>query len=399
MDKRVRRKEYFVPSLPTLWPGMLLPRAGRRDGREGVFPFDSPSASYYYFSRNALWEAIKLLGLSGGEVVVPAYHHGVEIETLMAAGVKPVYYPVGRDWDVNPADVEALIGPDTRALYLIHFAGFPGPTRQMRALADHYKLPLIEDCALSLLSSEGSSPLGSTGDVAFYSIYKMLPVPNGGLIVLNGKLAGRAAELGQVEAPPFTSMVSHILSSLLQNVEFRGGKAGRLVRRGVRRLGKRTVETAGIERVTTGSDHFNPEDADLGMSSASHNVLAAQDMTRIIEVRRRNYRYLLRQLRDVGQPLMPHLGKGVCPLFYPMIVRDKEEVVWKLEAVGIEAIDFWHYFHPSCDPQQFPDTAWLREHVLEVPCHQDLTPGRMAYVARMVREVVCGQQKVGAVGV
>jgi dTDP-4-amino-4,6-dideoxygalactose transaminase len=378
---------------------MLLPRLGRRDGRHDIFPFDSPSASYYYFARNALWEAIKLLGLAGGEVIVPAYHHGVEVETLVAAGVKPVFYPVGRNWDVNPADVEALIGPDTRALYLTHYAGFPGPTRQMRALADHYKLPLIEDCALSLLSAEASTPLGSTGNVAFYSIYKMLPVPNGGLIVLNGELAGRAAELEHVEAPPFASTVSHIMSSLLQNVEFRGGKAGRLVRNGVRRLGKRTVETAGIERVTTGSDHFNPDDANLGMTSLSHNVLAAQNMARVVEVRRRNYRYLLRELRDVAPPLMPHLPEGVCPLFYPMLVHDKEEIVQKLEARGIEAIDFWHYFHPSCDPGQFPDAAWLREHVLEIPCHQDLTPKRMAYVARVVREVVCGEQSGRAVGV
>jgi dTDP-4-amino-4,6-dideoxygalactose transaminase len=269
----------------------------------------------------------------------------------------------------------------------------------MRVLADHYNLPLIEDCALSLLSSDGSTPLGSTGDVAFYSIYKMLPVPNGGVMALNGRLAGRAAELGRAEIPPFTSTVSHILSSLLQNIVFRGGRAGRAVRKGVRRLGKRTVETAGIERVTTGSDHFNPDDAGLGMSALSHNVLAAQDMARVVEVRRRNYRYLLRQLRDVAPPLMPDLPEGVCPLFYPMIVHNKEAVVRKLEAVGIEAIDFWHYFHPSCDPGQFPDAAWLREHVLEVPCHQDLTPGRMAYVARMVRDVVCGEVRGTRVGV
>jgi dTDP-4-amino-4,6-dideoxygalactose transaminase len=96
---------------------------------------------------------------------------------------------------------------------------------------------------------------------------------------------------------------------------------------------------------------------------------------------------------------MPDMGPGVCPLFYPMVVQDKEEIVRKLEAVGIEAIDFWHYFHPSCDPQQFPDAAWLREHVLEVPCHQDLTPQRMVYVARMVREGVCGEQRGRTVGV
>ena len=392
MGQKVKQERYFVPALPTLRPGMLLPRLGRKDGRMGHFPFDAPAASYFYFSRNALWQAIRLLNLSGGEVIVPAYHHGVEIETLVAAGVKPVFYPVGREWDVNPADVEALIGPETRALYLIHYAGFPGPVRQMRALADYYNLPLIEDCALSLLSADADVPLGSTGDVAFYSIYKMLPVPNGGVMALNGRLAERAGELQPAKIPPFTSTVSHVLSSLLQNIEFRGGRAGRQLRKMVRKLGKRTVESANIERVTTGSDHFNPDDAYLGMSRLSHNVLAAHNMARVVEVRRRNYSYLLRQLRDVGQPLMPALPRGVCPLFYPMVVANKESLVQKLEERGIEAIDFWHYFHPSCDPTQFPDAAWLREHVLEVPCHQDLTPRHMAYVARMVREVVCGEQ-------
>lgn len=395
----MKQVRYFVPALPTLRPGMLLPRRRRRDGRRGYFPFDAPNAAYFYFSRNALWQAIRLLNLSGGEVIVPAYHHGVEIETLAAAGVKPVFYPVGRDWDVNPADVEALIGPDTRALYLIHYAGFPGPIRQMRALADFYNLPLIEDCALSLLSAGEGTPLGSTGDIAFYSIYKMLPVPNGGVMVLNGAMSGRAGELQPTQTPPFTSTVSHILSSLLQNLEFRGGRAGRQLRKVVRRFGKRTVESARIERVTTGSDHFNPDDVDLGMSRLSHTVLAAHDMARVVEVRRRNYSYLLRQLHDVGRPLMPELPRGVCPLFYPVVVADKERLVQKLEERGIEAIDFWHYFHPSCDPARFPGAAWLREHILEVPCHQDLTPRHMAYVAKMVRDVVHGEQRGARVGI
>src|SRR5205823_7785813 len=61
----------YVPPLPTLWPSML---AGRRDSR-GFLPFDAPTARYFYFARNAVWLTVKMLGLDGGEVLVPAYHH------------------------------------------------------------------------------------------------------------------------------------------------------------------------------------------------------------------------------------------------------------------------------------------------------------------------------------
>lgn len=377
----------FIPAVPTLSPGMLLPRAGRGQ-LDYTFPFNSPGVRYFYFSRNAIWEACRLMGLAGGEVVVPSYHHGVEIETLVAAGVRPVYYRVGKNWDVDLQDVERLIGPNTRALYLIHYAGFPGPAAEMKAIADKRGLPLIEDCALSLLASDGEKPLGSTGDVSFFSIYKTLPVPNGGAMALRGSLAEKAADLGTPQAPSPASTASHVLSSLLQHIEMRGGRPGRELRKAVRRLGKSTVEGARIERVTTGSDHFNKEDAGLGMSGLSMRILAAQDMERAVRVRRRNYRYLLHTLRDVAPAIMPDLPPGACPLFYPMPVPNKEKVVERLEGLGIQAIDFWRYFHPSCAPTLFPDAAWLRSNVLEVPCHQDLTLSMMRYIASAVRQVV-----------
>ena len=75
-----------------------------------------------------------MLRLVGKEILVPAYHHGVEVEALVDAGAKVKFYRVGGRWDVDLKDVERRIGPETGALYLIHYAGFPGPTDAMRAL-------------------------------------------------------------------------------------------------------------------------------------------------------------------------------------------------------------------------------------------------------------------------
>ena len=373
----------FVPSLPTLWPSMLM---ARKDA-SGFLPFASPSVRYFYFARNAVWLTVKMLRLDedGGEVLVPAYHHGVEIEALVDAGVTPRFYRVGSRWDVDLEDVERRIGPKTRALYLIHYAGFPGPAAEMRALADKHGLPLIEDCALSLLSADGTVPLGSTGDVGIFCLYKTLPVPNGGAMVINGP---RQYSVPEPPAPPVTSTFSHTLGSLLQNLELRGGAVGRTLRAAIRGVGRGTVKAASIERVATGTQHFNRKHVDLGMSPLTKRIAFAQDMAGVVEKRRRNYFYLLARLRDVSPPLFNQLAPGVCPLFYPMVVENKPALLENLRARGIDAIDFWKYFHPACDAAQFPEVAQLRRTILEIPCHQDFGPEAMAEIADAVRDAL-----------
>jgi dTDP-4-amino-4,6-dideoxygalactose transaminase len=376
----------FVPALPTLWPSMLLSR--RETG--GFMPFSAPNVRWFYFARNAVWLTVKMLGLDKGEVLMPAYHHGVEVEALVDAGATPRFYRVGSRWDVDVEDVERRIGPKTKALYLTHYAGFPGPTEAMRQLADKHGLPLIEDCALSLLSSEGGVPLGSTGDVGIFCLYKTLPIPHGGALTINGP---RSYSLPEPPLPPLTSTLSHTVSALLQNLELRGGAVGRGMRKLVRSLGHGVVKAADINRVATGTQHFNRQHVDMGMSPLARRIAQAQDLEGIVERRRRNYFFLLGRLRDVSPPLFNQLPPGVSPLFYPLVVKDKAEVMARLHARGIESIDFWRHFHPACDASAFPEVATLRRSIVEIPCHQDLTPEVMAEVADAVRGALTMDRK------
>jgi dTDP-4-amino-4,6-dideoxygalactose transaminase len=54
----------------------------------------------------------------------------------------------------------------------------------------------------------------------------------------------------------------------------------------------------------------------------------------------------------------------------------------------VEAIDFWGLGHPVVPPGQFPEADELRRSVIEIPCHQDLTPATIDRVATTVREVL-----------
>ena len=313
----------FVPAFPTIGPEALL--YGRQSPSH--HPLSAANTHYFFFARNAIWHTVKMLGIERGEILVPSYHHGVEVEALIDAGADVKFYRIGAKLEVDFHDLERKIGPKTKALYLIHYAGFPGPVREMKKLAEVYGLPLIEDCALSLFSMDGDRPLGVTGDVAIFCLYKLLPVPNGGALVCNGPDRCNMAELPPPSASTTFSLVS---SSLLRNMALRGGSLGRTFRQLALGMGKGTMRASNITHVSTDSQHFNLNDVNLGISWITKRLMFRQDVADIARKRRRNYVFLLDHLRDVSTPLFDSLPAGNVPLFYPLLVDDNRSVVERL---------------------------------------------------------------------
>ena len=374
-----------VPCMQTAWPHMLFPRLAATVPL--AFPFDQPGLRYRYFARNAVWDAVQLLGLAGKRVLMPAYHHGVELETLLAAGVKPVFFRVDSQMRADFEDARAR-SEGAAALYVIHYAGFPQDMAVARQLAVELGVPLVEDCALALLSRDGEKPLGSFGDLSVFCLYKTIPVPNGGALLARGDYARKLDLLAPVDPPPVASTASHLIGSMLSNLELRTGDIGRRARQAMRDAGRWFVRRANVDRVSTGTQHFNLDDVNLGMSAASHLVLRNQDVAGIVERRRRNYFLLYAMLRDVAPPITGELKPGVCPLFYPMSVDDKAGAMARLLARGVETVDFWRVRHPAVAAGLFPEVDRLRERVLELPVHQDLSPADAEHVASCVRELL-----------
>lgn len=377
--------DLFVPAFTTLSPLMLL----RSPRRNPPYPFSSPRVRYFYFARNGLWHVVKALGLEGREILVPAYHHGVEVEALLDAGARLRFYRIGRRMQVDLEDVARKIGPQTAALHLTHFAGFPGPAAEMKALAQKHGLLFVEDCAHALMTRVDGQTLGHDGDVSLFCIYKGLPVPNGGAIVVNNP---DLPDLPSPAAPPASSTFSLMASSMLRRLALKGGRPGRLVRQWALRMGKGTLRASKIEPVLTGTEHFNRDHLPLGMTRWARRVALSHDFDRVRETQRRNYLFLQERLGDLAPPFFPSLPAGVAPFFYPLVVDDNRATVAQLLAHGIEAVEFWRGPHPACDMRDFPDVAWLRRSVVEIPCHQDIPLRTLARVAQAVREVLVAER-------
>ncbi len=378
----VPTNEHPIAALPALDPAALL-RALRPPSQ--AFPFADPRTQYFHLGRSAVWHAIRLLHLRDEEILVPAYHHGVEIEALLDAGAKLRFYGVDQSFRADLANIAQQLTPQTKALYVIHYAGFPQPMDDLLAIARSRGLKVIEDCALSLFSADDNRPLGCRGDAAIFCLYKTLPVPHGGALWMPTGFDGAPLEGAGVMAT-----AHQVLSSLLVRMENTGSPLAHDLRIGARAIARiaREVRPLPVDSRPVGNRRFTSGQEKLAISAIALGIARRANARDIVDQRRRNYYALLGRLRDVSTPMVHELGAGVCPLFYPLWCDDKRAVQQHLATVGIETIDFWREGSSLVPGGRFPEVDSLRAHVLELPIHQDLNACDISRLANAVRDAL-----------
>jgi dTDP-4-amino-4,6-dideoxygalactose transaminase len=372
----------FVPTYQGLSVTDFFMPASRQ---EGWFPFNAPHALRFYRARNAIYYLFRALlerrpGLS---VLVPDYYSGNEVLAMRAAGATIHYCPLDVKLQLDLDEVERRCErhqPDM--LYVIHYLGWAQPMPALADLCRRRGMLLVEDCALALLSDLDGRPLGSFGDWSIFCLYKTLPVPNGAILVQN------AARLEPLERLPLrragsASVVGRTAELLVQRARSRADRLGAAMYAAKRGLG-RAAGALSVHRTPVGDMGFDVTDVDLAMSAVSERVIARLDFGDIKRRRLANFRRLSRELRGAATLLMQEPSDDVCPLFFPILVDDKHAAAQALVARGVDALEFWNEGVEPGNGEMSSRTRFLRDHVLELPIHQDLTPRHVDYVAQQV---------------
>jgi perosamine synthetase len=369
----------YIPAWPSLNPAYFVkPRVDA----DKPFPLQTAASSYFYVARNAIYHLIRSLRLGPGDIVLaPDYHHGNEILAMKAAGVKLRYYPIQKNL---AADVDALarlceVQPRPKALYVTHFIGWPQPLHVLQQLCRAYALMLIEDCALSFMSDYDSKPLGTFGDYSVFCLYKSLPLPNGGVLVSNTGDGRTFYDLRRCSA---LSVASRSAELTLQWIRGRSETCGRALL-GLKRATGVALNAGRVPRNPVGDSGFDITGVNIGMSPLCHNLLRRFRYEKIKEARRRNFEVIADRLRGRMALIDLNLSKGVCPLFFPLLVKDKHNAADRLSKRGIETIEFWNVGQSDADPRESA-SAFLRRHLLEIPIHQDVTVEAAGFVSEEI---------------
>lgn len=352
-----------------------------------------PKGRIYYVhrGRTAIRRACEFLHLSPEtKVLVPAYNCGAEIDPLVTYGVSVVLYRVQKSGLIDLADLQSRITKRTRAVYVTHYFGFPQPINEIRRLCIDRNIYLIEDCALALFSRDGSTKLGSTGDISIFSFPKSLPVPDGGALVINSTdLAKNDWELHRA---PFSLVAKETLSLLKRN-SLRSASGTRLFPLFWPLLERYQAYTRYMEPPhqvlppdMPKSFYYDEDFTDKAISGLTKRLLKTFDITTIVTKRRNNFTLLLNMLAEAKgiEPLFKTLPEGVCPLYFPVIVKNRVYLYRKLNELSVAAIEWWAGYHPALPWDEFPDACFLKDHILALPVHPQLNSEHIAFIAEKV---------------
>lgn len=146
----------------------------------------------------ALELALLALGIgSGDEVIVPARTFYATASCVMMRGADPVFVDV--DPESQNITVETMaqgLSGRTRAVIVVHLAGWPVDMDPILSLAEENGLKVIEDCAQAHGATYKSRPVGSMGHAAAFSFCQdkiMTTGGEGGMLVTDDREVWRRA--------------------------------------------------------------------------------------------------------------------------------------------------------------------------------------------------------------
>ncbi len=136
----------------------------------------------------ALHLALILTGIGeGDEVICPSLTFVATANAIRYVGAIPVFADIvgPHDLTIDPADIERKITPKTKAIMVMHYAGFPCDMDAIMSLAKCHDLKVIEDACHGPFSEYQGKKLGTIGDVGCFSFFsnKNISTGEGGMLI------------------------------------------------------------------------------------------------------------------------------------------------------------------------------------------------------------------------
>ncbi len=133
---------------------------------------------------------------AGDEVIVPSLTFVATANAVRYTGATPVFADVeSLDWlNISPVSIESRITERTRAILLVHYAGFACDMPAIMDIARRHNLTVLEDSAHAIGSTLEGRALGTWGAVGCFSFFsnKNMTTGEGGMLTTdNDALAER----------------------------------------------------------------------------------------------------------------------------------------------------------------------------------------------------------------
>jgi len=127
----------------------------------------------------------------GDEVITTPNTFVATTNMLLAVGAKPIFCDINpKTYNIDENKIESLVTKKTKAVVVVHFAGYPCNLDKIWKIAKKHKLIVIEDAAHALGSKYKNKPIGSgKSDITTLSFHPVKPITTGegGALITNSE--------------------------------------------------------------------------------------------------------------------------------------------------------------------------------------------------------------------
>jgi len=338
------------------------------------------------YGRSSLYVILKALNLpKGSKVGVPLYSCTVVFDAIIKAGFVPCFIDIDlNNYTIDPWDLEEKI-EDLNAVVVIHTFGRPADMDKIKEIAGD--IPVIEDCAHSLLSEYKGRKTGTLGTASFFSLSKYISAGEGGMIILNdNELTEEVKKIEILNGHSILGEIKHSLivyaRSFFYHKPWFGLFAlsmGLFMEDKVDLMNKRVFEVSGIRK------------SDLRVF-----LKKISSFKRKVNIQRRNSFFLLEELGNTSL-VLPYENKDTYCNYYlfPIRFENKKERDMACDLLRRRGVDTAKlYSETPKEAGKFygyggncPNSETIADTVLVVPIYYTLSENEMMRVAESIKRV------------
>jgi dTDP-4-amino-4,6-dideoxygalactose transaminase len=316
----------------------------------------------------ALHLACVVLGIKeDDEVICPSLTFAASVNCIRYVNATPVFCDIKSYEHINidADEIEKRITPKTKAIIVVHMAGFPAEMERIMQIAKKHNLFVIEDACHGPLSEYKGKKLGTIGDVGCFSFFsnKNISTGEGGMLVTNNEDIAKRVRL----------LRSHGMTTMSY---------------------QRAKGHATAYDVVDLGYNYRMDDlrAALGISQLHH-------LREDLEKRARVRAWYLDALKKLDKVIVPFVENDefVSNYIMPIVLRDsivgnRDRVREALHANGIQTSVHYPAVHQFSIYKKYsahlPKTDYVTENEITLPMYSKLTKGDINFIVENLSAVL-----------
>ncbi len=303
----------------------------------------------------------------GDEVICPSLTFAASVNCIKYVGATPVFCDIvgPEHLNIDPSEIEKNITSKTKAIIVVHMAGFPAKMDEIMGIARKHNLKVIEDACHGPLSEYKGKKLGSIGDIGCFSFFsnKNISTGEGGMLITNNEEMAKRARL----------LRSHGMTTMSYQ--------------------RASGHATSYDIVELGYN-FRMDDI-----RASIGVVQIQKLQNDLEKRIRVRQIYLEKLKNVKGIIIPFVSNTefVSNYIMPIVLKDstvekRDMVRDKLHAAGIQTSVHYPAIHKFSiykkHKVQLPNTEYVSDNEITLPMYSSLTNKDIDFIVETIDKVV-----------